>query len=72
MTSFVLFFIAYGAFNNAVTPEGTNLDGHQLFGTVVSTNLVLVVTAQVNLMNILPRLSPVINFVFFNRINRLL
>ena len=46
-TSFILFFVAYGSFNNAVTPEGTNLDGHQLFGTVVSTNLVIVVTAQV-------------------------
>lgn len=43
----MLFFIAYGAFNNAVSPEGTNLDGHQLFGTVVSTNLVIVCTAQV-------------------------
>lgn len=47
-TSFILFFIAYGSFNNAVTPEGTNLDGHQLFGTVISTNLVLVVTSQVS------------------------
>lgn len=47
ITSFVLFFISFGAFRDAVGPEGINLDGHQLFGTVVSTLLVLVVTAQV-------------------------
>lgn len=47
VSSFVLFFIPYGAFKNAVGPEGINLDGHQIFGTVVSTILVLVVTAQV-------------------------
>src|SRR6218665_2656452 len=46
-TSFVVFFVSYGAFKNAVGPEGVNLDGHQLFGTVVSTILVIVVTAQV-------------------------
>ena len=49
ITSFVIFFIPYGAFSNAVGPEGVNLDGHQIFGTVVSTILVLVVTAQVRL-----------------------
>ena len=47
LTSFVLFFVTYGAFKDGITPEGTNLDGHQLIGTVVSTILVLVVTAQV-------------------------
>lgn len=47
ITSFVLFFVSYGAFKNAVGPEGINLDGHQIFGTVVSTILVIVVTAQV-------------------------
>lgn len=48
ITSFVLFFVCYGSFSNAVGPEGVNLDGHQIFGTVVSTILVLVVTAQVS------------------------
>ena len=48
VTSFVVFFVSYGAFKNAVGPEGVNLDGHQLFGTVVSTILVIVVTAQVS------------------------
>lgn len=47
-TSFILFFISYGAFGDAVSPEGINLDGHQIFGTVISTILVIVVTAQVN------------------------
>lgn len=49
VTSFVIFFVPYGAFSNAVGPEGVNLDGHQIFGTVVSTILVLVVTAQIAL-----------------------
>ena len=49
MTSFVIFFVPYGAFSNAIGPEGVNLDGHQIFGTVVSTILVLVVTAQIAL-----------------------
>jgi phospholipid-translocating ATPase len=48
IASFILFFIPYGAFKNSVGPEGINLDGHQIFGTVVSTILVLVVTAQVS------------------------
>ncbi|XP_022669061.1 probable phospholipid-transporting ATPase IM [Varroa jacobsoni] len=47
VTSFVLFFIPYGAFNNSVAPSGENLDGHQLFGTVVSTILVLIVNCQI-------------------------
>uniref|UniRef100_T1K886 Phospholipid-transporting ATPase n=1 Tax=Tetranychus urticae TaxID=32264 RepID=T1K886_TETUR len=49
ITSFVLFFISYGAFREAIGPEGINYDGHQIFGTVVSTILVLVVTAQIAL-----------------------
>ena len=47
ITSFVLFFVSYGSFKNAIGPEGINLDGHQVFGTIVSTILVIVVTAQV-------------------------
>lgn len=49
ITSFVIFFIPYGAFSDAITSEGLNIDGHQIFGTVVSTILVLVVTAQIAL-----------------------
>ncbi|XP_023217447.1 probable phospholipid-transporting ATPase IM [Centruroides sculpturatus] len=49
ITSFILFFIPYGAFKNSVDPHGINLDDHQLFGTVVSAILVFVVTAQIAL-----------------------
>lgn len=49
VTSFILFFIPYGAFSFAVDPHGYSLDDHQLFGTTVSTILVLVVTAQITL-----------------------
>ncbi|PRD27514.1 UNVERIFIED_CONTAM: Phospholipid-transporting ATPase ID [Trichonephila clavipes] len=48
-TSFTLFFIPYGSFYNSVDRHGFNMDGHQLLGTIVSTLLVLVVTAQVAL-----------------------
>ncbi|KAF8787869.1 putative phospholipid-transporting ATPase IM like protein [Argiope bruennichi] len=47
LSSFILFFIPYGAFSYAVDPNGLNIDDHQLFGTTVSTILVLVVTAQI-------------------------
>lgn len=46
LTSFTTFFVTYGAFKESVDSEGVNLDSHELFGCVVSTNLVLVVTAQ--------------------------
>lgn len=46
VTSFTTFFVTYGAFMEAVDSEGVNLDSHELFGCVVSTNLVVVVTAQ--------------------------
>ncbi|XP_013788073.1 phospholipid-transporting ATPase ID-like [Limulus polyphemus] len=49
ISSFALFFIPYGSFFEGVASDGVNVDGHQLFGTVVSTILVLVVTAQVML-----------------------
>ena len=46
LTSFTTFFITYGAFMESVDGEGVSLDSHELFGCLVSTNLVLVVTAQ--------------------------
>lgn len=49
LSSFILFFIPYGAFNGGINISGHNLDGHHFFGTTVSTILVLVVTAQVAL-----------------------
>lgn len=62
ITSFVLFFISYGAFREAIGPEGINFDGHQIFGTVVSTILVLVVTAQVT------TIKPTVNFFSINKL----
>ncbi|XP_015918063.1 probable phospholipid-transporting ATPase IM isoform X1 [Parasteatoda tepidariorum] len=47
LTSFILFFIPYGAFSYAIDPNGLSIDDHQLFGTTVSTILVLVVTVQI-------------------------
>lgn len=49
VSSFVLFFIPYGAFSNSIAPDGVNLDGQQLLGTAVSTILVIVVNAQIAL-----------------------
>ncbi|KAG9511169.1 putative phospholipid-transporting ATPase IM [Fragariocoptes setiger] len=46
ITSFTTFFVTWGVFMESVDSEGVNLDGHELFGCVVSTNLVVVVTAQ--------------------------
>ncbi|XP_055944168.1 phospholipid-transporting ATPase ID-like [Argiope bruennichi] len=48
-TSFTLFFVPYGSFYESINKDGLNMDGHQILGTVVSTLLVLVVTAQVAL-----------------------
>lgn len=48
VSSFVLFFVPYGAFSNSIAPDGVNLDGQQLLGTAVSTILVIVVNAQVS------------------------
>lgn len=38
-TSFTLFFVSYGAFNQLINKDGLNMDSHQLLGTVVSTLL---------------------------------
>ncbi|XP_054724801.1 phospholipid-transporting ATPase ID-like [Uloborus diversus] len=48
-TSCTLFFVSYGAFGQNVTPDGKDMSGHQVLGTVVSTLLVIIVTAQVAL-----------------------
>lgn len=52
-TSFIIFFIPYGTFYDAANPYGTGVADHQLFGTVVSTLLVIVVTVQVCLASFL-------------------
>ena len=45
---FVLFLRA-GAYHDKISPDGVNLSDHMVFGSVVATILVIVVTAQVAL-----------------------
>ncbi|KAF2356558.1 P-type ATPase subfamily IV [Trinorchestia longiramus] len=47
VASGVLFFIPYGAYYTAVDQQGRGMVDHQLFGTVVASILVLVVTVQI-------------------------
>ncbi|CAL8087177.1 unnamed protein product [Orchesella dallaii] len=49
ITSCVLFIVPYGTYNHAISADGQGLSDHMLFGSVVSTILVVVVTAQVAL-----------------------
>ncbi|CAG0915171.1 unnamed protein product [Notodromas monacha] len=49
ITSSVLFFITYGAYHDALAPEGHVTSDLMLFGSVLATILVIVVTVQVAL-----------------------
>ncbi|EEB16029.1 ATPase, class I, type 8B, putative [Pediculus humanus corporis] len=46
-TSCVIFLIPYGTYKDGTSPKGYTLSDHMLLGTVVSTILVIVVTAQI-------------------------
>ncbi|XP_049937376.1 phospholipid-transporting ATPase ID isoform X2 [Schistocerca serialis cubense] len=48
-TSCVLFLIPYGTYKDGVSPNGYVLSDHMLLGSVVATDLVIVVTAQIAL-----------------------
>lgn len=48
-TSCVLFLVPFGTYKDAVDPNGIVLSDHMLFGSVVATILVIVVTAQIAL-----------------------
>lgn len=48
-TSFALFFIIYGTYYNNINPEGHVLSDFYTFGSVLSSTLVIVVTAQMGL-----------------------
>lgn len=48
ITSLVLFFIPYGAFHDAIKPDGTDLVGHKAFGCVVASTLIVAVTLRVS------------------------
>ncbi|XP_023245345.1 phospholipid-transporting ATPase ID [Copidosoma floridanum] len=47
--SCVIFLVPYGAYRDGVSPRGYILSDHMLFGSVVATVLVIVVTAQIAL-----------------------
>ena len=44
----IFYFIFTGAYHNKTDLNGRVLTDHMLFGTIVATTLVIVVTAQVN------------------------
>ena len=48
ITSLVLFFIPYGAFHDAVKPDGLDVVGHKAFGCVVASTLIVAVTLRVS------------------------
>uniref|UniRef100_A0A8B9LMM7 Phospholipid-transporting ATPase n=1 Tax=Astyanax mexicanus TaxID=7994 RepID=A0A8B9LMM7_ASTMX len=48
-TSFVLFFIPYGAFLSAVRDDGSHITDHQSFAVTIATSLVIVVSVQIGL-----------------------
>jgi len=47
LTSFILFFIAYGAYFDGASLQGQTMSDHMLIGSVVATVLVVVVTVQI-------------------------
>ncbi|KAI5100471.1 putative phospholipid-transporting ATPase IM [Silurus meridionalis] len=49
-TSFVLFFIPYGAFLCAVRDDGSHISDQQSFAVTIATSLVIVVSVQVRLL----------------------
>jgi len=49
ISSLVLFFVPYGAFQEAIQPDGVDISGHRAFGTVVASCLVITVTLRVSL-----------------------
>ncbi|XP_076863534.1 phospholipid-transporting ATPase ID isoform X3 [Brachyhypopomus gauderio] len=48
-TSFVLFFVPYGAFSCAVRDDGTHISDQQSFAVTIATSLVIVVSVQIGL-----------------------
>lgn len=46
-TSFLLFFIPYGAFSVMVKEEGSHFSDQQAFAVTIATSLVIVVSVQV-------------------------
>lgn len=53
ISSLILFFIPYGALNNAVRPDGSDLVGHKAFGVTVASILIVAVTLRVSWTSLL-------------------
>ncbi|XP_026221873.1 probable phospholipid-transporting ATPase IM isoform X2 [Anabas testudineus] len=49
-TSFLLFFIPYGAFSEMVKEDGTHFSDQQTFAVTIATSLVIVVSVQIGLV----------------------
>ena len=64
LSSIVLFFIPYGAFNWGISPWGTDLADLQSFGVVVASILVVAVNIRVSAFFIF-REVPIKNVFFF-------
>jgi len=47
-TSFLLFFIPYGAFSVLVKEDGSHFSDQQAFAVTIATSLVIVVSVQVS------------------------
>jgi len=46
ISSLILFFIPYGALNNALRPDGSDLVGHKAFGVTVASILIVAVSLR--------------------------
>ncbi|ESN96530.1 hypothetical protein HELRODRAFT_68049, partial [Helobdella robusta] len=49
LTSLVLFFVPYGAYQDAIEPNGLDVSGHKSFGLVVASCLIVSVTLRCGL-----------------------
>jgi phospholipid-translocating ATPase len=52
LTSFVLFFIPYGALHDQIRPDGLDASDHHSFGVTVASILIVVVTIRVSWLNL--------------------
>lgn len=48
LTSLILFFVPFGAFQEAVQPTGVDLSGYQAYGCMVASALIITVTLRVS------------------------
>ena len=49
ISSLILFFIPYGAFHDALRPNGSDLTNHKAFGVMVASALIITVTLRVSI-----------------------